>query len=338
MLEGDEQALRELAICCKDAKEKPRYLALHALSKGHSVPLVSEIFCVDESTIYRWIERWQEERNLHDKQKSGRFPILDDKDKKEIKNLIEENNPKKHGISASFWDTKEIQTYFRMQGREVSRETIRACITAMGARYVKSQIKYPEADIEQQREFAKKFFEEKKTTSAIILFHDEMSAGCSARKGYGWTFKERLEISVSQRFRQRVNCFGAVNPAKGEIIQMSSKDSKAPAFVRFLHKIDRKYHNASVIIYLDNLPVHKSVKVKKFLDKHRNIRLEFLPPYSPEMNLQEEWWNYERMKFLNNRNFRSTHHIATSMAWFAKKTPPEQVMNVCNFAPLERLL
>jgi len=69
---------------------------------------------------------------------------------------------------------------------------------------------------------------------------------------------------------------------------MSSKDSKAPAFVRFLHKIDRKYRNASVIIYLDNPPVHKSTKVGKFLDKHANIRLEFLPPYSPEMNLQEE--------------------------------------------------
>jgi len=56
MLEGTEPALRELAIHCKDIKEKPRYLALHTLSKEHSVPLVSEIFCVDESTIYEWIE------------------------------------------------------------------------------------------------------------------------------------------------------------------------------------------------------------------------------------------------------------------------------------------
>lgn len=338
MLEGDEQALKELAIRCKDAKEKPRYLALHALSKGHSVPLVSEIFCVDESTIYRWMERWQEEKSLHDRQKSGRPPILDDKDKREIKNLIKENNPKKHGISASFWDTKEIQTYFRMQGREISRETIRTCIKAMGARYVKSQIKYHEADIEQQRAFARKFFEEKKTTSAIILFHDEMSACCSAQKGYGWTFEKRLEIKAPQRHRQRVNCFGAVNPNDGEIIQMSSKEAKAPALVRFLHKIDKKYPKELIVLYWDGLPVHKSRKVKKFLSKHPNIRIEFIPPYSPELNLQEYWWNYERMKFLNNRNFRSTHHIATSLAWFAKQTPPEQVMSVCGFEPLERLL
>jgi len=72
-----------------------------------------------------------------------------------------------------------------MQDREISRETIRTCIKNMGAKYVKFQIKYPEADIELQKVFARKFFEQKKTASAIILFHDEMSAGCSARKGYG---------------------------------------------------------------------------------------------------------------------------------------------------------
>jgi transposase len=155
---------------------------------------------------------------------------------------------------------------------------------------------------------------------------------------YGWTFKELLEVKVSQRFRQRVNCFGAVNTTKGEVIQMASKESKAPAFVRFLRKIDKKYRHAAIIIYLDNLLVHKSANVGKFLGRHTNIRLEFLPPYSPEMNLQEEWWNYERCKFLNNRNFRSTHQLATSMNWFTKKTPPEQVMSVCSFASLERLL
>jgi len=338
MFEGDEELLRKLSKECKDSKEQNRYLALHALCKGYEIPQVAEIFCVDECTIYRWIERWEEEKNVQNKDKTGRPQVLDDEDKKEIKHLIEENNPKKHGINASFWDTKELRTYFQINGKNISRETIRSCIKEMGGRYVKSQIKYPEADIEQQRAFARSFFEQMKTTSAIILFHDEMSAGCSARKGYGWTFEERLEIKVSQRFRQRMNCFGAVNPIKGEVIQMASKESKAPAFVKFLHKIDTKYRHAAIIIYLDNLPVHKSAKVKKYLESHKNIRLEFLPPYSPEMNLQEEWWNYERSKFLNNRNFRSTHQLATSVNWFAKQTSPEQVMSVCSFAPLERLL
>lgn len=269
MFRGDEQLLRELATSCKDAKEKVRYLALHALCIECTVSQVSKIFCVDESTLYRRIERWETEKSVRNEPKSGRPPALDEKGKEEIKKLVEENSPKKHGINASFWDTKELQEYFRREGIGVSREAIRACLREMGARYVKAQIKYPEADLEQQKEFAKKFFEEKKKAgSTIMLFHDEMSAACSARKGYGWTLGKRLEIKAPRRYRQRVNCFGAVNPLSGEIIEMSSKDAKAPAFVRFLHKIDKKYRDESVVIYLDNLPVHKSAKVKKFFKKH----------------------------------------------------------------------
>lgn len=338
MLEGDEQLLRELAKSCKDSKEQNRYLALHAICKGYSVPSVSEIFCVDEATIYRWIERWNEERNMHDKPKSGRTPALDKDDKKEIKKLLEENNPKKHGINASFWDTKELHIHFQNQGKNVSRETIRSYLKEIGARYVKAQIQYPEANTEEQREFVRKFFDERKSSSAIILFHDEMAAFCSARKGYGWTLEKRLVIKAPQKKRERVNCFGAVNPMNGEIIEMSSKEAKTPAFVRFLRNIEKKYRSERIVIYLDNLPVHKSRKVKKFIKRHSNMKLEYIPPYSPELNIQEQWWNYKRKKFLNNRNFSSTHHLATSMSHFTKQTSREQVMSVCSLGPLERLM
>jgi len=338
MLEEDRELLRELAAKCRDGKEKIRYLSLHAIASGHEVPLVSEIFCVDESTIYRWIERWQHERNVQDKTKSGRPSAISDKDKERIKNLIEEGEPKKYGINASFWDTKELHLYFQKRGMEISRETLRTCLKGMGARYVKAQIKYAEADIEKQKEFARKFFEEMESTSGIVIFQDEMSAECSARKGYGWTFEKRLEIKAPQRYRKRVNCFGAVNIMEGKVIEMTSKEAKAPAFVRFLNKIAVKYSGERIVMYLDNLPVHKSAKVKKFLERHPGMRLEFLPPYSPELNPQEQWWNYKRRKFLNNRNFKSTHHMATSMNRFAKLVPPEQVMSICSLEPLEKLL
>jgi transposase len=334
----DEQLLRELARKCSDPRGKVRYLALHALSKGYGVSSVSEIFCVDVCTIYRWINKWKKEKDIQDKPRSGRPPVLDKEDKEEIKRLLEENNPRKYGINASFWDTKEFQMYFAKQGRPISRETLRVYLKKMGARYVKAVLKYPEADMEQQREFAKNFFEETDSSSAVVLFHDEMSAGCSPRKGYGWTLNKRLEVKAPQRHRKRVNCFGAVSPMKGEIIQMTSKEAKAPVSVRFLHKILKKYPGKDIILYLDNLSVHKSKKVKKFIEKHPNMRLEYLPPYSPELNPQEQWWNYERKKFLNNRNFSSTHQLATSMSWFAKRVQPEQIMSICSLAPLEKLM
>ena len=338
MFENDEQLLRELARSCKDSKEKIRYLVLHGISKGHSIRLMSEIFCIDESTIHNWIKKWRENKSVQDDPKSGRPSILSEKEKDKIRRLLKENNPRIYGMNASFWDTKELQMHFKKQNIDISRETLRKYLKQLGARYVKAVIKFPEADIKKQKEFAKRFFSQNKSGSAIILFQDEMSAESSARKGYGWTLKKRLEIKAPQRNRQRVNCFGAVCPDNGDIVQMTSKDAKAPTFIRFLNKIIKKYRGKNVVIYLDNCSVHRSKKVKEFVGKHPNIRLEFMPPYSPDLNPKEQWWNYKRKKLLNNRNFSSPHQLAASISWFTKNTSQAQIMSVCNIEPIQRLM
>ncbi|MEK6816667.1 MAG: IS630 family transposase [Nanoarchaeota archaeon] len=333
--------MRELSKKCKDARIQNRYLALHALSIGKSVELIAEIFCVDRATLYNWIVKWREERSLEDIPRSGRPNSLTEEQKQEIRNLIEENDPKKHGINASSWDTKEFMCYFARNGIIASRETIRTALIGMGAKYVKATLKYAEADINAQREFARKFFmdAEQNRDNALVFFEDEMSAGCSARKGYGWTFGERLIVKAPQKKKKRVNCFGAVNPFSGEITEMSSVKAKAGAFIQFLQsKLLDRHPKKRMIIYVDRGPVHRAVKVREFLKKNPRLRLEFIPPYSPDLNPQEQWWGYKRQKFLNNTSFRSQRHIALAMASFVRNTEPETVMSVCSLEPLENLL
>ena len=134
MFEEDEQLLRDLARNCKDANENKRYFALHGISKGHSIKLMSELFCVDESTIRNWIKKWINDKTVQDNLKSGRPSIFSEKDKEKLKQLLKENNPKKHGVNASFWDTKELQIYFKKQNRDISRETLRKYLKQLGAR------------------------------------------------------------------------------------------------------------------------------------------------------------------------------------------------------------
>lgn len=339
MLEEDREILRVLARECKDGKERDRLRTLYILSLGESVDRVSAFFSVEESTVYRWIDKWKEDRNMADRPRDGRPQILNDKDKKEIRKLVEENDPKKHGMNARCWDTKELQRYFDARGRHISQECLRNALHKMGAHYVKAQKEYSEADKKEQEKFALGFLGDMKLRphSVIVLFEDEMSASTSPNKGYGWTFLDRLVLKTSGRRGERVNCFGAVNPIKGEIIEMSSKDPKAKAFVRFLRKI-RKKHKGTIWLYLDNLPVHKSAKVKKFIKSDGNIEMKFLPPYSPEMNIQEEWHNYKRKKLLNNHDFKSAHHLALSMSSFAKSTPPEVIRNLCSLEHVYRYL
>lgn len=338
--EEDSQLLRELASKCKDVREVQRLRALYAVSIGHPIQSVAQIFCVDESTIYRWIEHWEAGKNLRDKPREGRPPSLDEKDKQEIKKLIKGSSPQEHGINATTWTCRELRLYFLKKGKEISGESLRVCLKRMGAKYVKATLKYAEADPKEQERFAGQFMRDMKVkpNSVVILFEDEMSANTSARRGYGWTFEERLVVKAPQRNKERLNCFGAVNTSKGEVIQISTKEAKAPGFIRLLEKILRTYPRRRIRIYLDRGPVHRSSKVQRFLEKHRRLELKFLPPYSPDMNPQEHWWGYKRMKFLNNHCFTSGHSMALGIARFTKNTPAEQIRQTCSLAPIYNFL
>ena len=341
MLEDDEQTLRQLAKKCRDANAKVRYLALHALSISRSVEEVAEIFCVDRTSLYNWVVKWKEERNLEDAPRTGRPNALSEEQKQEIRQLIEENDPKKHGVNASAWDTKELMLYFAGKGAQISRECLRIALHEMGARYVKATLKYAEADRIAQEEFARRFFMETKQNkdNVLVFFEDEMSAGCSARKGYGWTFGDRLVIKAPQKAKKRVNCFGAVNPFNGEVAEMSSGQAKAPAFIRFLQtKLLDRHPDKRIIVYMDKGPVHRSKAVTEFLWANPKLEIRFLPPYSPELNPVEQWWGYKRMKFLNNRSFASQQHIALAMASFTRNTEAQTIMDVCSLEPLQKLL
>ena len=321
--------------------EKERLRALYTISIGYSVEDVAKIYCVDEQTVYNWIEKWRDDRNVSNKPKSGRPPVFTEDEKKELKKLVDEDNPKEHGINASFWDCTELHKYYLKNGKNVSEDTIEKTLLDMGAHYVKAQIEYKEADFEAQRKFALDFLRDMKkiTKATILLFEDEMSVNTSPHKGYGWTFHERLIVKAEQSKKRRTNCFGAVNPIDGIETTMTSKIAKAPAFVKFLAKIDEIYKNAEEIwIYLDGSKVHKANLVKDFLLHQKRIRLKPLPPYSPDINPQESMWRYSRYKELNNHPFESVRQLFMSLNGFMKKLEPDVVRSVCSLVPIETLL
>ncbi len=339
-LHEDSEELKKL-LEGSQTTEKERVRALYAISIGYSIKDVEKIYCVDEQTVYNWINKWREERDLSNKPKSGRPPAFTEEEKKELRRLVEENDPKKHGINASFWDCAELRKYYLKNGKKVSEDAIENCLLEMGAHYVKAQTEYQEADFEQQRAFALEFLRDlkKKTETTILLFEDEMSVNTSPHKGYGWTFNERLIVKVAQSEKRRTNCFGAVNPLDGKETIMTSKIAKSSSFVKFLEKINRTYRKAEEIwIYLDGSKVHQSNLVKEFLKQNKRIKLKRLPPYSPEINPQEYMWRYSRYKELNNHPFESVRQLSMTLNWFMKRLEPKIVKSVCSLIPIETLL
>ena len=64
----------------------------------------------------------------------------------------------------------------------------------------------------------------------------------------------------------------------------------------------RKGRRQAVIV--DNATYHHAQALRPWLHKHRDVlHLDFLPPYSPELNHQERVWKLTRRLVTHNRYF-----------------------------------
>ena len=75
---------------------------------------------------------------------------------------------------------------------------------------------------------------------------------------------------------------------------------KAPQVIEFVQHLQRHIGGKLTIIW-DGLPVHRSRAVREFLCRQRRqIRVEYLPAYAPELNPTEYIWGYCKQHELPN--------------------------------------
>jgi transposase len=75
-----------------------------------------------------------------------------------------------------------------------------------------------------------------------------------------------------------------------------SRQADSNQFIWFLTQLRQRTPKKLIVIILDNATIHKSKKVKNYLKNHENIRLFYLPPYSPEYNPVELFWKWIKPK------------------------------------------
>jgi transposase len=95
--------------------------------------------------------------------------------------------------------------------------------------------------------------------------------------------------------------YGAVSPQDGCFDSLVLPHVYADCRHIVLDEIASRYPNDNVIMVLDGAGWHKSNNFRL----PDNLRLLFLPPYSPELNPQEHLWDELREKHFHNRVFDS---------------------------------
>ncbi len=130
-----------------------------------------------------------------------------------------------------------------------------------------------------------------KQAGAEICFSDECGVCSDHHSGATWGPKGRTPVVQSTGARFRFNLISAINSLGQMRFMLTEWNVNNEVYVEFLRRL---LVGAKQPIYLvvDGHSVHRSRAVKRFvLSTHGRLRLFFLPPYSPEVNPDEQVWN-----------------------------------------------
>jgi transposase len=131
-----------------------------------------------------------------------------------------------------------------------------------------------------------------------------------------WFVKGKRPQGVFFWSNKKINVFGALVNGK-KFYHKWHISLNTLTFRSFLSGFIKQLPIGNYVFLLDNASYHKSSTVMKYLKKlGDNIKVEFFPPYSPELNPTESCWRTIRGMVTNSTYFSTMENLQMKIDQF----------------------
>lgn len=161
------------------------------------------------------------------------------------------------------------------------------------------------------------------------MFEDEGRFGRINIPRRCWAPKGTRPTTGAQIVREYTHVFAAVNPVTGDMDSLILPEVNTEAFSYFLTEISQRHPAELIVMFMDKAGWHKA----KDLRIPENIRIRFLPPYSPELNPSEHIWDEIREKWFPNRVFKNMNAVENALvnALITLENDANRIKNLTGF-------
>jgi len=274
-----------------------RKRAIKLILSGTQKKKVAEIFGVNQNTITNWVKKHKEIglKGLEDKVrgvKSEDKKLLNASLEKQIQALITDTMPDQLKLPYGVWTRKAVrELVFREFGIELAINTMGDYLRKWGF----SPQKPKKRAYEQCPKKVQKWLDEEypaikqkaKKEGAIIHWGDETGARNVNQHGRSYAPKGKTPVKKNMAKRFSVNMISTVTNQGMVEFMIYTGTMNSERLITFLEQLIKgKEHK--IFLILDNLRVHHSKHIKKWLENKTNqIEIFYLPAYSPEKNPDE---------------------------------------------------
>ena len=131
-----------------------------------------------------------------------------------------------------------------------------------------------------------------------------------------WFVKGQQKIIQTYGKHEGVKLLGVLDYETGKVYMEDHESYDAQVFLSFLENVLKKYPTGNIVMILDNAKIHHAKLLTGFLLKNPRLHLEFLPPYSPNLNIIEELWGWLKTTVINNVFFHTRDEIKAAVRSF----------------------
>lgn len=325
----------------KNTRLYERFLVIILALQGKTYAEISEITCRSVPTICKYVKSFREKGlvGLKMKYSTGRRSKLTPEQKEKLLEVIVTKTPASVGLPANMnWTAPLMCSWVKKEfGVEYSDRGMRTLLYSMNLSFTVPTYTLAKADPKKQEEFIKRFQElkEKLLNETIdrILFVDETMIRDYQAISRTWFPKGKQKIIPTFGKHWGTKIIGSLDYETGEVTYTQEDQYTAKEFLIFLKMINEKYKGERIVIILDNARIHHAKLLEEFLTKNKEtLSLEFLPPYSPNLNLIEGLWGWMKNSVINNVFFDSAQKISKAVNEFIQeinKTPEVTIDRLC---------
>jgi transposase len=290
-----------------------RHIAVRAINEnGYSPEDMADVFGISRSSIYDWLRRFNSDgyEGLQTRKAPGAPPVVTGDMDQWLKKTILEFIPEDFGYDTPLWTCDMLAQLLPAHfGVTVIGATVNQHLKKMSLSYQKPQYRPCEQNPDEVDRFLSDTFPRIQRLAnkigAEIGFEDEAGVDLRDHSGRTWGKQgEAPRVHVTGK-RGRYNVLSVVTATGNLRYEVTEKRIDSQIYIDFLtHLLQGR--DRPLILIADRASFHYSKAVCSFVRTHRQqLRIYFLPSYSPELNPDEHVWEEIKDKQLGRQSIKS---------------------------------
>lgn len=288
-----------MAIKGRRSTPGERLRAVQLLKEGNEAELVARMFGVSRAIVFRWQQKYDAGGPLALETKKAKGPVsrLSPTQMSQLYAIITGCDPRQLQFDFGLWTRKIIRDLIRREfGVKYSEVQVGRVLKKIGLSAQRPLYRAYQRDPERVEEWKKVIYPKIRKLAAeegaSIFFEDEAGLRTDHHAGTTWGPVGQTPVVIKTGERKSISMISAISP-RGELrFRVQEGSMNADRFIDFLKALLSTV-GGKVFLILDGHPVHRSKKVREFVENKAGGRLTifFLPPYSPDLNPDEWVWN-----------------------------------------------